>query len=270
MKHVVKKFIRSQKVGQDVSDVISSVAYDEEKFTQLIKNDFEGYYGFIQTTENELIQAFTYKRNNKNYIIPEANPIVIYFECARRNIRYIKEADAKLFIELEKIRPENLGTEEAKSANANIMLNQFYNYYSLVSVSASFLFNAIEAFMNNAIPKDFIYSKDSNRCTVSYTKYQIQKEISFEEKIKTVIPQITNKSFCQDYTQKWESIRKLKEFRDEIIHTKSYDQETPNVYIDLYTTALNFDFGTTLIHVKDYLNFYEHNLIEECGCGKDF
>ncbi|MDB5227289.1 MAG: hypothetical protein JWN78_1482 [Bacteroidota bacterium] len=269
MKHLVKKFIRSQNVGQKVVDIISSVPYNEEAMTNLIKSDFDNHYAFIQTNENELIQAFPYKRNGKNYIIPEANPIVIYFECARRHIREIKSSNERLFSELEKICPEEFG-KQAKDANANIMLNLFYSYYTLVSISASFLFNSIEAFINNIIPKDFTYSKESNKHTITYSKYQIQKEISFEEKIKNVVPQITNKSFCQDYSQKWDSIKKLKEFRDEIIHTKSYDKETPNIYINLYTTALNFDFETTLIHVKDYLNYYENNLIEECDCGKDF
>jgi len=269
MKHLVKKFIRAEKVGNDVTDIISSVPYDEAALTSLIKNDFDNYYAFIQTNDNELIQAFPYKRDNKQYIVPEANPVVLYFECARRNIRYIKQADEALFLELDKIRPDNLGID-SKNANATIMLNQFYSYYTLASISVSFLFNSIEAFINNIIPKDFNYSKETKRHTIVYTKYQIQKETTFEDKIKDVLPLIKGKSFQQEFSQKWDSIKKLKDFRNEIIHTQSYDQETPNIYLSLYTTALNFDYETTLIHVKDFLNYYENNLIEECDCGQDY
>jgi hypothetical protein len=123
--------------------------------------------------------------------------------------------------------------------------------------------------MNILIPKDFNYSRSGEKRTELYDKAQIQKYVPFEEKIKIIIPSIKNRSFQQDFSHKFSSILKLKEFRDEIIHTKALDNKAETIYQGLFTTSLNFDYKKTIYDVRDFLNYYEPGIIEECDCGKD-
>ena len=79
----------------------------------------------------------------------------------------------------------------------------------------------------------------------------------------------TKKSFHVEFGNKYENIQKLKEFRDAIMHTKSDNGNPAKFYEDLYTCALNFNYTDTINHVRDFLNYYEPNFIEECNCGKE-
>lgn len=240
-------------------DVISSIPVNEQAIAELKRTNFEGHYAIIQTDGNELIQAFQYNKNGNTYFIPEPNPIVIYFEVGRLYIKNIAKAQQTLFDELNQKKPD-----------AYKILNNFYAFYMYASVCATFLFNAIEAFINNLIPKHFTYSRVLDKKTEVYDKFQIQRHLQFEEKIKNVLPLIfEGKSFHKEQSHKYAHIEKLREFRDEIMHTKSYDQTSPNHYKSLFTVSLDFDYAETLSSVRDFINYYEPNLIEECDCGND-
>lgn len=259
MKHLVKKYVRSAKVGQDVADVINS-AIDEKRIKEIADNNMEGYVGWVQTYDNEIIQTFKFNENGKMFLIPEPNPIVIYFDTARFYIKTILDKRNKLFAEL------NNPKKNVHTINAH-----FYTYYSTACNSAIFLFLSIEAFINKKIEKKFEYRKEiQNKKTELYNKYQIQRNIEFTEKIKEVMPQATGKNFVVEFTHKYEYIRKLKHFRDEIVHTKSLEDENiPNYYEELYVMSLNFEYEKTMLSIRDYINFYEPNLLEECDCGRE-
>lgn len=55
----------------------------------------------------------------------------------------------------------------------------------------------------------------------------------------------------------------MKDSRDEIMHTKSYEITSPNLYEKLFSTSLDFNVEKILEHTKDYINYHEDNLIEE-------
>lgn len=260
MKHLVKKYIRCIKVGQDVIDVINNAPIDENKLKEFQETNLEGYYGLIQTEDNEIVQSFKYIHNNHVYLIAEPDPIVIYFDTASFHQKEINKRREKLFEELE-----HFG-KNIHATNAH-----FYWYYSTVCTSIIFLFLSIEALINKIIKPDFEYRKPIGDKRVElYDKYQIQRQIDFIEKIKIVLPLATGKNFVVEHGHKFEQIKMLKEFRDEIVHTKSLEgQNSPNFYQDLFVMSLDFDFDKTLLYVKDFINFHQDGLIEECNCGKD-
>lgn len=99
---------------------------------------------------------------------------------------------------------------------------------------------------------------------------QIQRTLSIQEKIEKVIPLFTKKSFHIEQSEIYKQLEKFKLFRDEIVHTKSMENmEGSNFYRSLFRNALDFDYHLTLYSVRDFINFYEPNLIEECDCGRD-
>lgn len=259
MKHLKKKFLKVFKVGNDVMEVMGSATVNESTIAELVRTDFEGYYAILQTDGNEIIQTFQYNKGGKVYFIPEPNPIVIYFEVARNSFRHIEKNKKPIFDELNQNKPD-----------AYKILSCFHEFYFTVSIYATFLFNSIEAFINNLIPKDYKYSKILNSKTEIYDKSQIQRHLSFEEKIKEVIPDILKRSFHKEHGHKYEHIVKLRKFRDEITHTKSFEGTKSGFYRELFTTSLDFDYENTLLSTRDFINYYEENLIEECECSNNW
>lgn len=261
MKHLVKKYILRVKVGEDVMEVINKAPIDEKTISEISNTNIEGYHTLGITEDNDIIQTFKYTEGKNIFIIPEPNPIVIYFDTARTFHKIIQNRRKDLF-----------GTLTTPGNNFYALNGDFYWYFSTVSSYIIFLFLSIEAFVNKIIPNDFEYRKNiQDRKTELYDKYQIQRSIEFLEKIKKVVPAITNKNFIQEFGHKYELIKKLKEYRDEIIHTKSFEgKNSPNFYENLYANSLNFEFDKTLFAVRDYINYHEENLIEECECGNDY
>ena len=261
MKHLVKKYIRSIKVGEDVVDVINDAPIDEKALTEISDLKMKGYCAIALTEDNNIVQTFKYVNGENVYLIAEPDPIVIYFDTARHFHKTIESRKNELFSELFTPGYNFIAVSGEK----------FYWYFSIVCNYVIFLFLSLEAFINKTIPNEFEYRKDiQNKKTELYNKLQIQRNVEFLEKIKSVIPEATGKSFVKEFTHKYEFIRQLKEFRDEIIHTKSFEGvSSPNFYENLYVKSLDFEFDKTLFAVKDFINYYQPNLIEECNCGNE-
>jgi hypothetical protein len=260
MKHLKKKYVLHVKLNDDVVKVINNAPEHKKEVDEIMKNNLDGYYGLAFTENNDLVQTFKYEEDGKVFMIPEPDPVVIYFDSARHYYRQISGKREQIF---EKV------TKFDKHISATT--GDFYWYFSLASSYAIFLYTSIEAFINKMIPNEYIYSrKIQDKRTELFDKPQIQRYLEFSEKLKNVLPEITGKNFVAEFTHKFEQIKKLKNFRDEIAHTKSYDGENgPNRYENLYVTSLNFDYEQTLNYVKDFINFYQPDLIEICPCEND-
>ena len=258
MKHIKKKLLFQRKLDDKEYAKFMETPDHAEIVQDLAKNDFSDYYALAVTSKKYLIQKFKYKRNNKIYLIPEPNPIVIYFSNAQAFLKGINEERNKLFILLE-----------TKNIDQGKIINSFYSFYSSVSNFIISLFNSIEAFINLKIPDDFKYDRILKKNTETFNSEQVKRHIQIEEKIKQVIPEILGgKKFHQEFSDKYEKILELKNFRDSIVHTKSEALLKPNYYQSIFTTSLDFDCSQIIHVVRDFINYYENGLIEECDCGK--
>lgn len=130
------------------------------------------------------------------------------------------------------------------------------------------LFTSIEAFLNSQIPNDYVYKNKQSSKTELYDWLQIQKHIDFSTKIKKILPEITGKSYFTKSTINNELILNLKEFRDDIIHTKN--DSSPLIYHKLIDKAIKFKYDKTIEAVAHFINYYKPNYIEVCNCGKNF
>lgn len=257
MKHLRKKYIRLISLTDSVSDLLNYSSVDEKEIPQIVK-DLDNRVPFLITEGKEMIQSFQYKNNKKIYLIPEPDPIVIYFDTGRAYLKRLKRDKIKL---LEKLNQEHGDAHETRDA--------FYYYYSASTSFVVFVFIALEAFINKMIPYSFEYRKSiGNKKVELYNKIQIQRHIEFMEKIKQVLPAITSKSFAEKKPKIFHRIEELKNFRDEIVHTKSHEgSPTSNFYQSLYVKSLDFDYENTLYAAREFISFYEGGLIEECDCG---
>jgi hypothetical protein len=259
MKHVKKKFLVSHDVADDGYEYMQTVKPTEDDIKKYKAGDFDDYIPHILTDSQKFIQCFKYKTGNKTFLIPEPNPIVIYFSNAQNNLADIYEQRENMIVALN-----------TKGGDIGNVMNAFYNFFGFVSNYVTSLFNSLEAFMNHQIPNDFEYRRFSKQKTELYNKEQIQRQISFEEKIKKVIPQVKEKSFHRHQAHKFDIILKFKDFRDEIVHTKVDEKSAPNLYHKLFAKSLDYDYNETIQTVKDYLNYYDPELIEKCNCGSDY
>ena len=256
MKHIKKKFLNQVSISQEINELL-----DKEigaKKIDISKQKIpKGFVPFFTTYDNLLYSAFQVKIGSKTRIIPEPDPILVYFHTAYSNYKSIPEVKNKLIEQTE----TTLGTEPA--------INELYEYFGLVSSYVIFLFTAIESTMNRCIPKDYIHTAILTNKTEIHSKEQIERNFSFERKLK-VLNEITGKNFEKNYKMKYQHLINLKNFRDDIIHTKSVNQGETAVNHN-YRRAFNFDYENTIKAVKDFCNYYiGKDLIVDCDCSKDW
>lgn len=259
MKHIKKKFLNSLRLTDEVYNYVSNIEPSTDSKELQIATNSDDYIPHFLTEKSELIRTFKFEQNGNTYLIPEPNPIVIYFSNAQCFLKDIAKYKEELFYHLK-----NLGDEDIARIS-----NCMYVFFGFTGNYMTSLFNSLEAFINYSIPNDFEYKKHLKQKTEIYNKQQIQRSISLEDKIKQVLPQITNRSFHIEFAHKYETILQFKYFRDDIVHTKTDHKNTENSYTQLYSTALNYDYIETIEAVRDFINFYENGLIEECNCGID-
>ena len=90
---------------------------------------------------------------------------------------------------------------------------------------------------------------------------------TLDDKIDDILNKKYSKDFAKKYPIKYVFIKNLKDLRDQIVHTK--EGKAYEGYIELFRKSLNFKFNECIEAVRDFMNFYEPNLIEPCPCGID-
>lgn len=246
-----KTFLERNKENTKIIDV-------GEKIPQEIRAKKDEFITFLKTSEDIVIAGCLHKYQGKDLILPIPDPTLIYFHNAQSYIKGIKEAKKKLIEKIDFSTPLN-----------ETAINEIYDYYGKTSGFAIFLFTSIESFINQMLPDNYIYKVSIKKRTEVYNKQQIQFYLDFKTKISKVLEEITGKNFFKNSTSANSMIWNLKEFRDDIIHTK---QEDNNIlrYEGLIKRSLNFKYDKTLIAVASFMNFYRKGYIVECDCGGDF
>lgn len=206
---------------------------------------------------NKAVFAFPFNHKGEIRLIPEPDPILIYFHTA-----YV------YFTKIEEKREQVLVNSSIQVMTEKI-IDDLYEYYGLTCSFVIILFTSLEAFINRSIPDDFEYRKTLNKKTEVYSKQQIQW-LSIEEKMKEVMPVIKKRDFGKSHPTVQQILDNLKEFRNSIVHTReSKEGHTPFDY--LFKRSFKFDYKQALNAVKDYCNFYHGaNYIVECPCSKEW
>ena len=199
-----------------------------------------------------------FKLQGKSAILGLPDLTLVYFDMA-----YSLNIERKL-IETKLVQKITNWTNVDEDAT-----NEIYRYYGLASSCIIQQFTAIESFINFILPDNKVYQKVLNSKTEIYTKPQIQKAISFKEKVNEVLPFFySNKNYFKKQTSKNQRLWNLKKLRDDIVHTKSEihfrEQE------QLIKTVLNFDYDKSLEAISHFMNFYKNDYVVECDCGVDY
>lgn len=257
MKHPELKFSLETKVPVDLEEEVKeriSLKIALEDIPNL-KNLPKNKLAVITRTDGTIYKAFYAKIDGKYFVMPEPEPIILYFNIAYWN--YVR-------LNSKKSNIENLLNYQFENEDAIKLLYDFLGFASSIII---FLFMTIETTINRCIPYDWNYTRKSNGKI--FSKAGIEESIPFDEKIKLVLPQATHLNFQKSYGIKYSHLMNLKNYRDEIVHTKSVNPLTPSINSN-YSRSFNFDYPKTFDAVKSFCNFYlQTELIEDCPCNSD-
>lgn len=103
------------------------------------------------------------------------------------------------------------------------------NYLESMMQSIVFAFTALEAFVNELIPSEYQYEKKSRRSTETFSKEEIERWISIDEKLGTILPTILSVPSPKGKHKSWEGFVKLKDVRDRLIHMKTDDRKSSGI-----------------------------------------
>lgn len=199
--------------------------------------------------EDNIIFGFDFLHDNKKFLIPEINPTTIFYSNAVMSHKKLVSFRDELF--------EKSPTTD--NYRKPINPNTFGNFFQLATNCLTNMQSALESFANRQIPDkyDFI---DGNG-----DKF----EPSVFHKLDSALPKIHNRRFKSKFKKDNYTIRKLIELRNEIVHLKPIEKDSNTQYKIVYRRLLKFDFTKAIKSVRNLINFYEPDLIEECECGKE-
>ena len=135
----------------------------------------------------------------------------LFLNAARRAYLQIKDIDPALMF--------------YKWQNARIPINhsQLFDYFESFTTHVVFSFTALEAFANEAIPKEFEYKIEKKGETTLLKKPDIERSVNLDEKLHSVLPQALGVATPKG-KKPWQHYKLLKGMRDRIIHLKSVDR----------------------------------------------
>lgn len=105
-----------------------------------------------------------------------------------------------------------------------------FDYFEFCMIAVTFSFQSLETFCNHTIANELkgTFDLERRREMKTFTPLELEREVSTEEKLSTVLPSIL--SIASPKGKKvWQDFIKLKRARDSTIHLKSTDQY-PNQY----------------------------------------
>lgn len=198
--------------------------------------------------EDKVIYGYDYLYNNKKLIMPEINPVTIFFSNAvmsHGHLSYYRE------ILLSK-------SADVRNVGQFISLGHFGDFFKLAFNCIINLQASLETYLNSKIPITYKFYNEKGKL----------KQGSIHEKIDIALKEITKRSYDKE-----DDIKLIKELiflRNRMIHLKPVNDITNTKYKNLYRTILDFKYFKAIIAVRNFLNYYEPNLIEECTCGNNF
>lgn len=200
---------------------------------------------------DEISYGFDYLYNENKIVIPEINPVLIFYSNAIMSYTKLNEFKKTLL--------ENSPLVGKLESFLDPKL--FGNYFQLAGNSIINLQASIESFLNNSIPDSFIILSNNNK--------EIKRP-NIHDKIDYGIVKLKGKNFEENYEDDYLLVKELIELRNDIIHLKPIQEDTNTKYKKLFRRVIDFDFENGILAIKKFINFYEPNLIEECPCGKEY
>ena len=256
--HIVLKPTRKIEKNFNLSDTLKNIeipnksrklAKDYLK-TKKLSDDLS--HDLLMEFDNSMIFAFDFLNDGIKYIIPEINPTTILYSNATMFYKNLMLSRIKLF---EK-------SPTLKEFNKPIDLKVFGEFFQYASNCIINLQATVECFANRRISKNIL-----DECI---DKNGDIFDPSITHKLDTLLPKVYGKRFRTKSKRDNLRVRKVIELRNEIIHLTPNSDITNTKYKSLYRKIISFDYEKTINAVRNLVNFYEPNLLEDCPCGNEY
>jgi len=210
----------------------------------LVPNDIKDYK-FLSRS----IEEMDIKKHKVRFITPSM--VALQINIANEALREVKVLNNKI---------QNLHSQQKLDDGSinNLLIEhtlEVYNFIEHAQKAIIFSFTALETFINLSIPNDFIWKKITSRKTEVYDKEQIERYISWKEKINLVVtdiyevPQIKKMGF-------WSDLIELLDIRNRLIHIKSSDDT------EVLNDLLNKNIFKICFSSQEYINYVSENMVE--------
>ena len=156
-------------------------------------------------------------------------------------------ASTKAFAEARTIRSES-GIDKSIQAGVSFANDETaFDYIERMMEAIVLAFTALEAFVNEAIPQDFIYPRFVQSAVIlePTKKDEIERYVPIDEKLSSVLPEIL-KCPSPKGSRCWQGYKSLKETRDRIVHMKTKDRKSSGPEVDTIWKAI---FTTPAPHI---------------------
>lgn len=100
-----------------------------------------------------------------------------------------------------------------------------FDFFELYLAEVIFSFTAIEAFANESIPADFVYTFKHAKEEKQLNRADIERFVALDEKLKCVLPKAHGVKSPAG-TKFWQGFKDLKSIRNRAIHMKSIDRKS--------------------------------------------
>lgn len=160
----------------------------------------------------------TFEISNKKISFYSPNNISICLNKSK------KESQLAQNIYSELLKPKFIQEDKIEFSEDDIV--KLYDYFEHIESAIIFIYTAVEAFSNVAIPKDHIIEKYNTKGIKEvWDKSSIERWLTTSEKIKNIVPEILEMESPKT-AKFWSNFTKLEKIRNEIIHQKTADRDT--------------------------------------------
>jgi len=215
------------------------------------KTSDEYGYDVMILFEDNIVFGFDVFHFGKKIVLPELNPVTIFYSNAVMTHKNLVSSQKSLIEDSPTLKNHRMLVDPKK----------FGNFFQLATNCIINLQATIETYANSIIPEDY-NPIDKNGEPI--------KKLSLDYKINTVIPEIKKDKFKRVNRKDDNIIRRIISLRNDIIHLKPSPEKTNTKYKDLYKRLIKFDYTLAIFAVRNFVNFYDSDLIEECSCGKEY
>ena len=208
-------------------------------------------YDVMLLFDDNIVFGFDVFHLGKKIVLPELNPVTIFYSNALMTHKNLISSQKSLIEDSPTLKDNRKLVDPKK----------FGNFFQLATNCIINLQATIETYANSIITDDYQpIDKNGNQI----------KKLSLDYKINTAIPEIKKDKFKRINRKDDNIIRRIIGLRNDIIHLKPSPERTNTKYKDLYKRLIKFDYTTAIFAVRNFVNFYDSGLIEECSCGKEY
>lgn len=208
-------------------------------------------YDVMMMFEDNIVYGFDVFHLGKKIVLPELNPVTIFYSNALMTHKNLITSQNSLIEDSPTLKDHRKLVDQKK----------FGNFFQLATNCIINLQATIETYANSVITNEY-QPIDKNG--------ELIKKPSLDYKINTAIPEIKQDKFKRVNRNDDNIIRRIISLRNDIIHLKPSPEKTNTKYKDLYKRLIKFNYTEAVFAVKNFVNFYEADLIEECSCGKEY